>query len=678
MHSVGLFGYGFASLAFLLFTLLVVAARNTSLLSRWVVFCAFVSFASYSIYASQVYFLFPLIYALAIDTVRIAFWAVLLLCCNTELDSIKALLKSRYVKQYLLIWLMLVGVSFGAVYGFGLSPQYLFLLFVVLNLWTLVLLEQLYRSADAQVRWAIWPLIIAVGSMAVFDFVMFAQASMVGGIDFDFWFGRGFIAVVLVPLMLISVRRIKNGAVRVFVSRQVVFYSSMLMIAGVYLLVMALAGYVINFLGGEWGGLISIAFLVLGGVVLAVLLITESLRRKVKVFIAKNFFANKYEYREEWLDLIEKIETTAAEDYYQMATEIMMSKVDVNNGALVKCSANKSFQVLCNKGMRIDTSFLALCPSIGSFCQTTGWIIDIAELELSPMDYPHLQLDAQTCRQMKLKYIVPIFIGKALYGLFLLADDKEKPQLNWEDRDLLFAVSKQLGNFLSLNEANEALSESKQFDAFNRMSAFLVHDLKNVQAQLSLISKNAEKHRHNPEFIDDVFETVISATERLDKMLSQLRNKKLVETTKRAVSLKQIIIDSVEQSNVRLPEVVLSFADEVVMNIDQEKMGSVVKHLIQNGQEASSENSPMDVSLQRLNGGIMIKIRDNGCGMSNAFIKQRLFKPFDTTKGNAGMGIGVYEAKQFIESLNGSIEVESHEGEGTSFTILLPLSLISA
>ena len=94
-----------------------------------------------------------------------------------------------------------------------------------------------------------------------------------------------------------------------------------------------------------------------------------------------------------------------------------------------------------------------------------------------------------------------------------------------ENSDEIAAIAKQLGNLISLNEANDKLAEAKQFDAFNQMSAFLVHDLKNIQAQLALINSNAKRHRDNPAFVDDVFETVESATQRLDKVLSQLRKK---------------------------------------------------------------------------------------------------------------------------------------------------------
>ena len=256
-----------------------------------------------------------------------------------------------------------------------------------------------------------------------------------------------------------------------------------------------------------------------------------------------------------------------------------------------------------------------------------------------------------------------------------MADENKIKQLNWEDRDLLFAVSKQLGNFISLYEATDKLSESKQFDAFNRMSAFLVHDLKNVQAQLALITANGQKHRDNPEFIDDVFETVESATQRLEKVLSQLRKKQVEQSSHSQVDLATIVTKAVSQCNIRQPKVVFEQLGPCETFIDSESFQSVIQHLIQNAQEATASDGWVKVSLIKKKRTIRIIIEDNGCGMSEEFINSRLFRPFDTTKGNAGMGIGVFEAKQFFESMAGIIKVESMPEQGTTFTIDLPLRL---
>jgi putative PEP-CTERM system histidine kinase len=674
MDSFGLIGYSLAAGAYLVFALLIIAARNNTSLARWVLISTLVTVAANSVAALQIKIGFSLQWAMLADGFKVACWSLLILLCNTEYRSFKAIISNQYIRKYLSIWVILMFSCWLASYTFNFTYEYMFLLFIVLNLWSLVLLEQLYRSANSQVRWAIWPLVIAIAGVAIFDFVLYAQASMVGSIDFDFWFSRGFVSLIVVPLLLISTRRIRNGSVRIFVSRNVVFYSSMLMIAGVYLLVMAFAGYVINFIGGEWGSVVSIGFLMLSGLVLVALLITESLRRRLKVFIAKNFFANKYEYRDEWLNLIEKIETTNAESYYQMATQIMMSKVDVNAGVILKKVTDQRFSVQYSENITLDSAANEQLVQCSAFCTRQGWIIDIEEYRQTPTVYPDLNLDLALIDIHNIRIIVPIFIGKAFYGMFILAGETEIKQLNWEDRDLLFAISKQLGNFISLHEANDKLAESKQFDAFNRMSAFLVHDLKNVQAQLALITSNAEKHGENPEFIADVFETVESATDRLSKVLSQLRNKQVAQSESQLVDISELINSVVQQRNVDSPKVTFESVNNCAMAIDGETFHSVLNHLIQNAQEATNNNGWVKVELTQQDNHIGIRISDDGCGMSKEFIHNRLFKPFDTTKGNAGMGIGVFEAKQFIEGIAGLIKVESTEGNGTVFTIDLPIN----
>jgi len=674
MSSVGFLGFAFASFSYVIFTLLILAARNNTLMARCIIICALSTLTANVIAALQIKWGFSLQWVMLADAFKIGCWSILILICNTEEPTFRRLLSNTYIKKYCATWLGLMLGCWLLTYTLNYTYEYLFLLFIVLNLWTLVLLEQLYRSANSKVRWAIWPLVIAIASVSLFDFVIYAQAMMVQRLDFDFWFSRGFIAIAVVPLLLISTRRIKNGLVRIFVSRNVVFYSSMLMIAGLYLVIMALVGYILSYMGGEWGSVFSIGFLVLGGIVLVVLLATETLRRNVKVFIAKNFFANKYEYRDEWLNLIGKIETSNAENNYQLATHIMMDKTGAEYGAIVKQVSTTQFDTKYSVGLEFEEMFVPQLIHLCHFCKREGWIIDLKEYTKSPSIYPDLSLNLLQWEDKKISVVVPIFIGKEFYGLFILATDKKSDKLNWEDRDLFFAISQQLGNVLSLYEANDKIAESKQFDAFNRMSAFLVHDLKNIQAQLGLITTNAQKHRDNPEFIDDVFETVESATERLDKVLSQLRNKQVAQSKSNMVNIHHVLEKVVEQRNVKKPLVEFISKDKATVLADKDVLFSVMNHLIQNAQEATETSGWVRVSLRSITNDVQIIIEDNGSGMSKSFIEKRLFKPFDTTKGNAGMGIGVYEAKQFIESISGVIKVESEEGIGSKFIVDIPIS----
>ena len=671
MYTVGIWGYSFASIAYILFSLLILAAHNKSSIAKWVLFSAVIAAATNAIGALQIILGFSLQWAMLIDAIKIAAFSVLVLSFNIEKGRVQEILTNNAVLKYLGFWFGSTLLCWGANYLFDLSYQYLFLLFVLLNLTSLVLLEQLYRAANTQAKASITPLVIALGSIAVFDFVLFAQATMVGGIEFNFWYARGYISALAVPLLLISIRRFKEGAVRIFVSRNVVFYSSMLMIAGVYLLLMAIAGYVINYFGGEWGQFVSFGFFILGSIVLAVLLITDTVRRQVKVFISKHFFANKYEYREEWLELIGKIETANEENYYQISLEVMMSKVEATGGVILKSTGNNRFSVKYSNGIELSESFDKELVLLEHFTKKQGWIIDINEYNEDPLSYPGLFIHPKMWREVGVNILVPIFIGKTFYGFFVLSNTNEHNKLNWEDRDLLFAIAKQLGNFISLNEANDALAESKQFDAFNRMSAFLVHDLKNIQAQLALITSNAMQHRNNPEFVDDVFETVESATERLEKVLTQLRNKQVAQSASKSVDLGDIIKRVITQRNVMQPCVELVNQAPCLVTIDDERFFSVMNHLIQNAQEATASDGWVKVSIEKQQNTIHIVVKDNGCGMSESFIATRLFKPFDTTKGNAGMGIGVFEAKQFFESVGGNLAVESIEGQGTKMIISL-------
>ncbi len=673
MELLGLSGYIFASIAYFLFILLLLAARNRTVSGALVLLGSLVTLASFTAGAFQLEQHFSIKIIFVLENIKFLFWSLIILATRERIQTINDLFINKYIRQYFLVWMAISFVTWFSVIYLQSAAKLLFMLFLILNLWSLVLLEQLYRNAELQSKRALKPLVIALGAVFIFDFIMFAQASMLNQLDFYLWYIRPIVGAVSVPFLLISTRRMKDWSVNVFISRDVVFYSSMLLISGAYLLVMAFAGYVINYFGGEWGNNLSVAFLVLGCIVLAALLITESLRREVKVFITKHFFANKYDYRFEWLKLIEQLEISKSGDYYKTALNIIRSTLNISEGIIIKKENMGRYNVVYSEGIISEQGLFYQLQNIDQFCQKNKWIIDIREYDKVENSYPDLTIDSNVFAEINISIIVPILMGEVLYGFFLLSSPAAGNRLlNWEDRDLLSAISKQLSHYLSLNEANDKLAESKQFDTFNRMSAFLVHDLKNVQAQLTLISSNAKKHRDNPEFVDDAFETIESATARLGKVLTQLRNKTVVEVEHKKTNLNEIFEKVVAQRNMELPEVELSLDQSIEMKLEHETFSSMINHLIQNAQEATREDGWVKIKVSLFDDCLSIEITDNGCGMSKTFIRERLFKPFDTTKGNAGMGIGVFEAKQFIEGLEGSIHVTSTEGKGTSFHLSIP------
>jgi putative PEP-CTERM system histidine kinase len=254
--------------------------------------------------------------------------------------------------------------------------------------------------------------------------------------------------------------------------------------------------------------------------------------------------------------------------------------------------------------------------------------------------------------------------------------DNTTKRLNWELRDYLTAVNAQITNFLFHHQAAQELAENAQFAAFTRMSAFVLHDLKNVMAQIDLILSNAEQHKDNPEFIEDTFETLQHTKARMDKMLIQLTEKNVsTDAADSLVNLSHSVKQVVEQrcaSYLPVPNVIISSETPVVL--DRDKLCNVIYHLVSNAQQATSDDGNVDIRIELSadNQYMLINIVDTGCGMSENFISMRLFKPFDTTKGNAGMGIGAFDAKAYLEKIGGQLLVQSELDKGTTFTLRIP------
>ena len=222
-------------------------------------------------------------------------------------------------------------------------------------------------------------------------------------------------------------------------------------------------------------------------------------------------------------------------------------------------------------------------------------------------------------------------------------------------------------------QAAEALLEARKFDAFNRMSAFVVHDLKNLVAQLSLMLRNAERHKDNPEFQADMLDTVRHVEERMRGLMAQLMEKTPINQRK-PVPLTPLLEHIVQSKRLFRPAPVLvSGGPDLAVLAHSERLERIVGHIVQNALDATSEHGSVSVEVSRSGNFASIRVADTGSGMSAAFIRDQLFKPFQTTKAS-GMGIGAYEARQYIHELGGSLSVESEVGAGSCFEIRLPLA----
>ena len=226
---------------------------------------------------------------------------------------------------------------------------------------------------------------------------------------------------------------------------------------------------------------------------------------------------------------------------------------------------------------------------------------------------------------------------------------------------------------LSQYETNRALTQARQFEAFNRLSVYIVHDLKNILGQLSLLISNAEKHKHKPAFVDDVISTVENSVERMTALMKQLRtgvNDESVET----FQLTPILQGVVSSHSKLKPTPTLSSEVDLRISANPIKFSTVIGHFVQNAQEATNDEGFVEIHTVKLENSARITIKDNGIGMDTNFIENKLFNAFDSTKGLTGMGIGMFESREYIRKIGGNIQVSSALGKGTTFTFTMPLS----
>lgn len=672
-------GYGLNSLAHLALLLLLLTVRKPGVAKHLLVLATATTVIWSTSLITLLFGPISLSWLLTVDIVKQLAWLLFLASCiQTNFQSLHHVLR----RPTTLMILAPACFALASPYFFAANPAWSFLTLIVLSLEVLVLLEVVYRQAGRE-QWAFKPLIIYLGAANVFEFVTYANATMVNQVEVGYIAARGYIYFLLMPLLVISIRRIHHWGIDIFISRDVVLHSSLLLVAGGYLFVMAVIGYAINFVGGSWGATVQIILVVMSFALLATVFLSNAFRTKIKIFITKHFFANQYDYRVEWVKLTKWLTRSgeSTSDVYHAGLTGLLNAVQYDSGLLFKVSKSgieciaKASQL---SHADIDEKQISMLNKLVEYSGENGWIIDTDAYLVKPFDYEGLKLDREVLKQWNYQLFIPFMQDNNVWGFAVLAaGDKEKVTLNWEVKDYLNAVSEQVGTFIQHHEAAQVVAENAQFAAFNRMSAFVLHDLKNVLAQVDLILANAQQHKHNPEFIEDTFETLEHTKARMEKMLKQLTDKKVVEDSVNDEQCLSSVIDEVikQRCSSLSPVPKLHLMKERSVVVDKEKVANVLYHLISNAQQATSDDGEIDVVLNvdSAQNTQLVLIEDSGIGMEKSFIEERLFKPFDTTKGNAGMGIGAYDAKTYLESIGGKLVVTSEVGKGSCFTLHFPI-----
>jgi len=553
------------------------------------------------------------------------------------------------------------------------APRLSFALLLGIAVAGLVLSEQLFRRSGEHARWAIKPLCLGLGAGFVFDLYFHADALLFGRLDPAVWAARGIAQALVIPLVALATARNKDWTLDVALSRGVVFHSTAFLASGIYLLTIAAAGYYVRYFGGSWGKTLQVGFIFAALLLLGWLFSSGTLRSRLRVFINKNFFSYRYDYREEWLRFTNLLSTRdAGVSVGQRSIQALANLVESPAGALWLRDGEGRYAPAARWNLPELPVREGAEQSLAKFLRRTGWVVNVQEYRAQGSRYPALQLPDWLTSMPAAWLVVPIIAQEDLVGFVVLATPRAAIELDWEVLDLLKAAGRQLGSFLAQIQASEALLEARKFEAYSKMSAFVVHDVKNLVAQLSLLLANAERHGHKPRFQDDVLATVRHVTERMNKLLLQLSTGRRDEESLRAIDLARIARRVVEAKQDGRRPIELHAPSGISTFAHEQRLERVLGHLVQNAIEATAERGTVKVRVSAEPGGAVIEVADTGCGMSEAFVRERLFRAFQSTKP-AGMGIGAYETAQYVKEMGGSIQADSRPGAGTRIKVMLPL-----
>ncbi len=531
-----------------------------------------------------------------------------------------------------------------------------------------VIMEQVLRNTRADLRSRMRYLIIGLGAYFGFGFAFSFTTLLIGSSDPVLSNLKPAIASIPVPFLIVASLRNADNPLRLNLSREFIFGSAVLIAGSLALLAAAVFAYLIG-LADENYGLAALEFFVVLTVTL-VFVFAGSARTQAwaQRFIGRHLLPDRYDYRAHWNRVTDQL-TESDPDFTleQQAIRALTAVFHAPGGALW---LNRDGTYAETASLHADWS--SPLPAEVALTLEQGIDDDIIDLTLDPAPVSQPASFQSLRAQPGLRFLVPLVSFGKPFGVVGIAAPLSPLRLSDEDREIVRLTARQITGFLALRYADQSLADARQFEAMHRLTTFLVHDLKTTSAQLSLILDNADRHKQNPQFVDDMLDTVANAVDRLDRLLHEIRGEGSSDA-RRSVHLSEILPDVVASFARAEPAPILDhYISNATIYVDPHKLTNALLHLVQNAVDACQAEDRISIAVETGSDWLDILVEDTGIGMDSDFIAQRLFTPFESTKGVNGMGVGVFQVREFAREMGGDLLVGSAPGEGTRFTLRFP------
>ena len=606
-----------------------------------------------------------------VDLLRIASWYcyLLLLYKRTEISARWHILGFCTILFIAicsgLIYLIVADVGNSYVL---LSPPVIIRL--VICIFELLLIENLYLNLPETARWHIAIPCVLLGALACFDILISADSVLFLSTSASLVSARVVATILVAPLLILAALRGQRWRKPIRLSRTAVFHSATLVLSGSVLLALALAGEVLRRFDESLGWIAELSLIFAGIVGTLLFFSSKSARSIMQRVITRHFFADRYDYRLEWLECIGTLSGTKTTERTSLPHRAIRAVADVVNspsGALFLLDQSSGAMFWAGSWNMPSATSLDGSNYLVKLSVMSAQVIEVGQIDSSVNDK-----DA-------LSYLDPIWLAVPLrqlektIGIVVVGPPRVSFRLDQEVFDLLRIIGQEVATYIAEQRATEVVLQSRNLHDYGKRFAFVAHDIKNVSSQLALLLNNARTYIENPEFQQDMLETVRASVEKIDGLLKRLDEP---ETRQAPTSITPLPrLEALVAAYQRVRQVTLKIIHDgstgtVAMSPDA--FDTAITHILNNAVEASP-GQPVQLKLHHEAKQVVVDIIDHGSGMSLEFIRDKLFAPFSTAK-KGGSGIGAFQARELIKEAGGQLLVTSEQGIGTTMRVILTRS----